>query len=151
MKQNNHIRTFGSFSFFKNIEYIKNTASGAVIFSNNKAYFIKERSYYIVNYLCIKHLTSLNGYNDAVKNIFNYYRNIPVVLNDNLILIYTNSLKDYHNIFINFSNINEINKVKDGLLITFKSGNNLTVEISLNYYRSQLKRINKIITYLNII
>ncbi|HHW79470.1 MAG TPA: hypothetical protein GX742_01560 [Acholeplasmataceae bacterium] len=129
-----NIRTFGSFSFFQTIDYMINDSDGSLIFSKGHKYRFKERNYYIVNYIMKIHLTSLKAYYDALGMFLEIKYKPPIYLNDNLIIIATSHLKDYDNIFINYTNIKEIKDLGNIRKLIFKSGTTLETKLTLKYF-----------------
>lgn len=130
-----------SFSFYKNIDYIKNKSFGAVISIKNNEYQINNRSLYIVQNLCLYNLFSLEGYYQGVKKVTNYKYNIPVLINYDLILISSLGIKEYDNLWINFNNVHCFDELNN---IVFKSGSKLIFNNSRNYYNKQIEKINTI-------
>lgn len=143
------VRTFGSFSFFQMIDYIKNDCNGSVIFSQNKEFLIKERAYYVANYICKLHLTNIEAYYQATKSILNLHYKLPIYLSKHLIFLTTNSLKNYNNIFINYANIKS-NTYNDNLaIIYFNSGTKLATKITNTTFDNYITKLFIIKKHLN--
>ena len=148
MKKNNNrtsIRTLGSFSFYQEINYIINDSLGSIIFTNNEKILIKERAFYVVNYICMNYLTSIETYNKALRNILGFKYKIPIYLSSNLIIIFTKNIKAYYNIFINYNNILSAVKVNEKIVLTFKNNETLNTEYSVKSFNNQVNRINILI------
>lgn len=143
------IRTIKSFSFFQNLNYISNNKDGSIVLINKTKYQFKERASYVCNYISSLRLTSINSYNEGIKNIFTFKYNIPLVLSNTLILIPTNSYKLYENIWINYSEIKDYIINEFGHLnIIFKDQSTLETKMNLKYYNKQLEKILMIKDYL---
>lgn len=125
-----------------------NDANGTMLFSNNTKYHFKERSLYITNRIANIYLTSLKSYYYALSNVIDAKYNNPLYLNNKVILIATRAIKDYNNIWINFSQVKNF-KIEDKLTtLYFYSGNELVISISKNYLGKQIKKIKEIEKYL---
>lgn len=147
------IRTFGSFSFYRNIEYIRNDADGSKIYIEKDFIQVKERVNYIIEYICKSYLTSFKSYREATNNLFSYAYCCPLILNNNVVFIFTKGFKNYDNIAINYSLIKRVQETKNGLEITFNSLNKLTVDKTINsFYKTveKIEKINKHRDYMNI-
>lgn len=144
-----NIRTLGSFSFFQTIDFIKNDSKGSIIFSQKQEILIKERAYYIINHICKLHLTTIKAYYEAAKSILNLHYKLAIYLNERLIIISTNDLKNYNNIFINYANVSEISTNNNLINFHFKSGTILKTNITKSAYNNYIKRISIIKKHLN--
>lgn len=65
----------------------------------------KETIYNLLNNICLKQLTTLNGRVEAIKQVYKIFKFVPIYINDNLIFqpIYPN--KNWNQIYINICNI----------------------------------------------
>lgn len=138
----NIARTKKSFSFYQNLEYVKNSLDGSIIYINNTMYNSKRRSKYIIELILKAHLTTIKGYYQGVSYYLNYKYNIPICLNKELILIQSGSIKEYDTFWINYAKV----KIISNNTIHFHSGNKLKYNNSDSYWVNQIKKVNKIIS-----
>lgn len=136
------------FSFYQNIEYYYNDIDGTLLFSNNRKYLIKERSYYITNTIAKRYLTSISSYFNALNNIITTKYNNPLYLDSKMILIATKNIKCYENIWINFALIKNYSINNDLTKITFESGNKIVINTTKDYLIKQIIKIKEIERYL---
>lgn len=115
------------------INYIRNTNEGAKVYPSHSVCGRSSLGY--IKKLCMKQLFTLDGYLKALKNELNISYKAPIFINYDLIFISTKSLKHYDNIFINFTQIKEVNDLKDSIGIIFKNNDYLEVEISPKTYK----------------
>lgn len=148
MRKVESIKTYQHYYLFQTINYIENTALGTKINTHLTEKYYKESSIYIINYICLAHLKSYKSYKEAIKKIFNYHYNIPLILNENIILIPTENIQSYNNKWINISNVKLITKVSnDETKLMFKNGLEYTFNISTDKINTYTKRIDKILQY----
>ena len=142
------IKGLWPFCFYQNLEYYTNDSNGSILFSNNKPYLIKERSLYITNHLAKRYLTSVNSYFKALKEVISSKYNNPLYLDLKMILIASKGIKEYENIWINFSNIKNFEISNKQTIIIFHSGNKLSLNVGKNYLVKQINKIKEIESYL---
>ncbi|MDY0276648.1 MAG: competence protein ComK [Acholeplasma sp.] len=145
------IRTIKSFSFFQNIEYLANNPLGSLVCINSEKHVFKERSIYITNYICKLHLTSIKSYYEGISLVFSKEYKVPIVLSKNIILIHTHRMDDYDNIWINYAMVERISSENDKVVIQFKSGKVLMVDINIAYLLKQINKIERIVSYFEMI
>lgn len=126
------------------IEYIINHPTGSIIFFTEDMIYSKKNALSIVKSLCIEGLTTYDGYIKAVKKKFNYSYRIPVYLSEELCLFQTQRVRDYENIWINYTAIKDMINLKDKTELHFKSGKKLIINIRLNQIHEQIRRIHDI-------
>lgn len=102
------------------IKYLKklNRATG-VYFLDNQFETINENINILLNRICLQSFTTLKGRVEAINQIYGFYKNVPIYLNNNLILFNTSNQKDLDNIYINSINIIDIHKDENGTKIIF--------------------------------
>ena len=93
-------------------------------------------------------LSNLDAYINSIKIIFNYKYNIPVYINNKIILISIRNIKDYNNIWINYINIEKLVYSNNKTNIIFKNGEKLEINRSINYLKEQEDKIINIKNYL---
>lgn len=75
----------------------------------------------------------------------------PIYLSETLILFPIKRIDDFDNTWINYVNINLVEKDNSGKFINvyFKNDDVLKVNVTFNYYLAKKEQINKIFDYLN--
>lgn len=100
-----------------------------------------------ISKLAIAHLFTIDGYRYAIKHVLPFKNKIPIYYSNNTLLFYIKSKAD-EKYFINYFEIFKIcydNKI----LILFKSGEQLELNISKKMIEKELKKINTLLNYLN--
>lgn len=136
------------FSFYQNLEYFHNDSNGSLIFINNKRYYVYERSLTVLQEVMSFYLTSYQSYFKTVTKVLNSKYNNPIVLGAYFSFIKTTNLNSYENIWINYQMISDIIAENQKLIITFISGNQLIINLKINYLDKQINKIIRLKTYL---
>lgn len=134
---------------YQNLNYMINSSLGSTLFLENEVINYRERILYVVDYMLKLNFSNLDAYLNSVKIIFNYKYNIPVYINDKIILISIRNIKDYNNIWINYINIEKLVSINNKTNIIFKNGEKLEINRSINYLKGQEDKIINIKNYLN--
>ncbi|MCL2521522.1 MAG: competence protein ComK [Erysipelotrichales bacterium] len=121
------------------LEKIINTAFGAKLVYQDKELLFKESTLKVIRNLCERRLFTLEGYLQAVKKILPISYKIPIVITDNFVLFQTESSRNFTNIWINYKAIMDTKEVDKKLIITFLSGNSLTI----NWTKKGFKRLEE--------
>lgn len=117
---------------------------GTNIFINNEKFISKTNIMQIINYICYYHLFSYGGYKAAILKTFNKKQLIPIYLSEKLILIPTERIRNYENIWFNYKEVKSISKVDNKTIIEFFSGNQIIIKTSLNSLKKSIKLIEHI-------
>lgn len=142
------IRTIKSFSFFQDIEYIMNNEYGSVVCLRKKQIQIKERSLYIINYICKLKLTSVKSYATGIELTLDYKYNIPILLSQQLYLCPLGNIQKYETIWINYKEISNIRLDNEKIILCFYSGNEILVEKNFSFWKQLENKVLKIEKYL---
>jgi hypothetical protein len=143
------IKSTYDLEIYQNLNYMINSSLGSTLFLENEVINYRERILYVVDYMLKLNLSNLDAYLNSVKIIFNYKYNIPVYINDKIILISIRNIKDYNNIWINYINIEKLVYSNNKTNIIFKNGEKLEINRSINYLKGQEDKIINIKNYLN--
>jgi hypothetical protein len=100
-----------------------------------------------IDKLALKHLFSIESYRKAVRDILPLKNKIPIYFSSKLFLFYLRS-NDKSLYYINFYEILKICFTKN-IIIIFKNGEKLELEISKEIVNRELKKIKIISNYLN--
>ncbi|WP_026391720.1 competence protein ComK [Haploplasma modicum] len=143
------IKSTYDLEIYQNLNYMINSSLGSTLFLENEVISYRERILYVVDYMLKLNLSNLDAYLNSVKIIFNYKYNIPVYINDKIILISIRNIKDYNNIWINYINIEKSVSINNKTNIIFKNGEKLEINRSISYLKGQEDKIINIKNYLN--
>jgi len=92
-----------------------------------------------INNLCIKSHSTIDGRINASKKILLKNSKVPFIINDNILVFPTKSLRDYETILINFFSVMSFKKVqKNKTEIIFNDLTKITIDISLNVLKNQM-------------
>ncbi|WP_162164081.1 competence protein ComK [Acholeplasma hippikon] len=127
------------------INYIKNDFDGGMTYPNKE--LIERSALGVIKKLCMRNLFTLEGYLKATKKTFNLGYKVPIYINDHHIFIYTKALKDYDNIFINYTEIKEVKSNKFGIEITFNNLEKIEVKLSIKNYKRLVMTIFSLYKY----
>ena len=126
------------------IEYMANHQKGTIIYQTDDTRITNHTLLYTVNELCMKHLSTYEGYRESVKRVHEIKELIPIYLCETLQLIPTKRFKEYDNIYYNYAAIDHYHKVDNGIEIHFISGRKLVIEQTQSFFIKQLEKLAKI-------
>lgn len=134
--------------FYQNLEYFYNNNLGTLIFLINEKVQYNYSAKHFLNYLCSLSLTSTNAYNNALKKLFKYSYNNPVLIN-NLSIIIGGNINKFETIYFNLRNVTDIKELNNKqTLITFKSGRSIVINKNINFLSNQTIKLEKLKRYL---
>lgn len=142
------IKSTYDLGIYQNLNYMVNSSLGSTLFLENEVINYRERILYVVDYMLKLNLSNLDAYINSIKIIFNYKYNIPVYINNKIILISIRNIKDYNNIWINYINIEKLVSINNKTNIIFKNGDSLEINRGINYLKVQEDKIINIKNYL---
>ena len=129
------------------IKYITNTVYGCNIYHTTHQTSLNINNLSLVKKMCLEELFSYEGYLKGVKAKFGSVRLIPVYINKNILLIPTKRVRDYENIWLNYSQILLIESSDNKTKVTFKDYTNITINIKYHNFIKRIKLAKKIINY----
>lgn len=127
------------------IYYIQNENDGAYIYPNKKRANFTALS--VIKNICIKHLTSLESYLKAVKNILDSRYRIPIVLSSKYAFFSTKAMRNIDSIWINYFAVKEIIYLEKTIVFIFDVHHRLEIEISSKNYQRLVSLIFKVLKY----
>ncbi|WP_162146945.1 competence protein ComK [Acholeplasma granularum] len=127
------------------IYYIKNEQDGAYVYPNRRISGYSALT--VIKKLCLKHLTTLEGYIKSVKPIIDDKYKIPVVLSHKYAFFSTKSMRDYDSIWINYMAIKEIVYLDKNILFIFDEKYQLSIKLSTKSYQKLVRIIIIILKY----
>lgn len=129
--------------------YIKRSTEGLELCGKNGVVFIDSTLKKYINKLCLKKLSTYDGRRQATAKYLKEKCNIPIYINEDIILYPTKSIRCYDTVFVNFKEVLSIKKVSKGYTsFTFTNLFEIELEVSINKILNQHKRIEKLIYYL---
>lgn len=126
------------------MKYIKRSKEGILVLDKKATYLQRGLKQYI-NDLCIKNLSTIEGREKAAKKLLNITSNLPVYVNEEIILFPTKSIRNYDCVYLNFHKILTLKK-QDNISskVIFDDLSEVVVGISLKKLKRQLLRANTI-------
>lgn len=127
------------------IYFIKNESDGAYIYPNRRR--SGASSIAVIKKLCIKHLTTLEGYLKSARLITNCRYKIPIVLSSKYVFFSTKAIHDFDSIWINYMQIREIIYLERHIIFIFDEQYQLKIEFSTKNYQRLVTLIFKVLKY----
>ncbi len=120
------------------------------IFENKTEKICNKTINWVINDICKQNLFEYAGYIKACKSILNLGYNIPVYLNNNLILFCLGNKKKFDNMWINYKAIKGLFKDEfNNTVILFQNNLKLKVETEYNKVLKIIKKCKIIEDYKN--
>jgi competence protein ComK len=133
-----------------NMQYIKRSENGIEIGTEKGIINVNSTLKKYINDLCLKNLSTFEGRRVATSKLLMENNNIPIYINEEIILYPTKSIRCYDTVFVNFNDVLSIKKNKNGhTSLIFTNLSEIVIEISFKRILKQHLRINKILDYLN--
>lgn len=130
------------------IKYIINNAFGSTIYKTSGNSLSKKSNLSIIKDLCIKHLFTYEGYLKACKKIFNKTQLVPVYISPYLQFLPTKRVRDYENIWINFSAIKTYKKYENNKTkLIFKDNKFLIINMRYHLFEKNILFLEKLKKY----
>ena len=130
--------------------YVKRHNNGIKVLDESKEHILNIGVKSYLNSLCMKNLSTFDGRKKALAKLLGQKSNIPIYINDEIIVYPTKSLREYDMYFINYHGVLSLRKLdNDNTLFVFKNLEELTINISFKRIIKQHKRVEFIIQYLN--
>jgi len=130
--------------------FIKRSKEGIEIGSENGSLYVNSSLKKYINNMCLKKLSTYDGRRESVSKFLNENNNIPIYVNDDIILYPTKSIRCYDTVFVNFNEVLSIKKHRNGYTsLIFTNLSEILLKISFNRILKQHSRINKILEYLD--
>lgn len=127
------------------IYYIKNEADGGYVYPNRRK--IAQSAKGALNKICMKYLTTLEGYLKSVEKIVTIKYKIPIVLSDSIAFFPTNGMKSYDVIYLNFFAIEEIIYLENEIVFIFDDIHQLKINFKTKNYQRLVQTIFIILNY----
>lgn len=129
------------------IKYIINTPYGSKIFKLYEIIESKLNNLSIIKRLFIENLCTYEGYIKAVSKTFNIKHNIPVVINKDNLFIPLKRVRDYDNIWINYSSVITYNKFENQTIIIFKDFEQKVINLKYNIFLKRVETLKQIMKH----
>lgn len=131
------------------IKYIVNTPYGSKIIKSNKILLSKDNNLTIIKKMCIENLFTYEGYLKAINKLFSKKHNIPVFINRDNQFIPIKRVRDYDNIWVNYSQVLTYKKYDNQTVIIFKDYQQLEINLKVNLFEKRVKMLYEIYRYKN--
>lgn len=130
--------------------FMKRSQEGIELVSELGVQYVNSTLKKYVNEMCLKNLSTYEGRKVSIGKFLKENNNIPIYVNDGIVLYPTKSIRCYDTVFVNFIEVLSIKKVKNGYTcFIFTNLSELLIEISFKKILKQHARINKILNYIN--
>ena len=106
----------------------------------------------IIKNSCLYFGSSLEGRKEGTKHLINCEMKVPIIVEDSqsLIIFPTYSYRNNKNVWISYNNMLKYSKIdNEHTLLSFKQGNDITVDITYNIIDNQIIRCIKLEAALN--
>ena len=131
------------------MNYIRRNKDGIEVNGELGSIYINNSLKKYINNLCLKNLSTYDGRRDSTMKFLKENNNIPIYVNDEMILYPTKSIRCYDTVFVNFKEVLSIKKVGNGYTsFIFTNLSEIKLKVSINRIKKQHIRIKKIIDYL---
>ena len=132
------------------MNYIKRNNDGIEVNNDFGTININSSLKKYINSLCLKNLSTYDGRRTSIGKLLDENNNIPIYVNDDIILYPTKSIRCFNTVFVNFIEVLSVKKVDKGYTsFIFTNLSEITLEVSIHKVKKQHARILKIIEYLN--
>lgn len=130
--------------------YIRRFNNGIEISSEKGTIQLSSTLKKYINEMCIKSFSTYEGRRISASIFLRESNNIPIYVNEEIMLYPTKSIRCYDTVFVNFNEVLSIKKVKSGVIcFIFTNLSEIVIETSYKKILKQHYRINKILDYLN--
>ncbi len=130
--------------------FIKRSIDGLEIGTEKGITYMNSTLKKHINDMCLKNLSTYEGRRISTSKLLNENNNIPIYVNEEVILYPTKSIRCYDTVFVNFHEVLSIKKGENGYTsFIFTNLSEILIEISYKRILKQHFRINKILDYLN--
>jgi len=126
------------------MNYIRRSIDGIEISDNG----IRQLDVSLIQYLnqlAFLGLREVKSIQVIIKRKFGIKTNIPIVINREIALVLTKSIRDFDCILVNAQEIYQISDQSETSKITFFDGSNIEVKMSYSLLRKRLKQVRDIV------
>jgi len=133
-----------------NMYFIKRSQEGIEIGNELGIKYVNSTLKKYINEMCFKHLSTYEGRRVSTSKFLKENNNIPIYVNDAIVLYPTKSIRCHDTVFVNFNEVLSIKKVENGYTcFIFTNLSEILIKISFKKILKQHARINKILNYIN--
>jgi len=129
------------------MNYIKRSTHGVAVYGKENKVYNKGLIDY-VNTLCIRNMSTFQGRKEAVSKLLLSKTNLPIYVNEDVILYPTKSLREYDSILINYHNVLSFRSENEGTKIIFKDLSMLDLTENSQKIEKQHKKVKNILNHL---
>jgi competence transcription factor ComK len=120
------------------IEYMKQQSEGLAVYQTDSIEFYRMSTLRYIKLKCEHALFTYDGYIKSCKKISNSSYKIPVIIDDETMLIPCGNTRQYETIWVNYPAIKSITECSEGIYFTFISGRELKLKITRTIWMRQL-------------
>lgn len=129
--------------------YIKIHSSGCIlVYPNFKHVLANQRPTYYIKKLMSLYLMDYHGYRKAILNVFKTNYKTPIVMNEATIFIQIHQETHLNHLWINYRAVNHYYRDQNHLLIKFLDDTILNIDVSIQVFEKQIKKIETILIYI---
>jgi competence protein ComK len=127
------------------MNYVIRSTEGVMVFDQIKREYKTSLRKYI-DELCIKNLSTFDGRQNASFSILKTKVNVPIFVNDKVLLFPTKSIRNYDCHYINFYSVLSVRKYdEDRTKIYFSDLSELVIDINISKIRRQLQKTRELL------
>lgn len=127
--------------------YIYNENNLAIIVCKERVQKAESTAFSIVKGLCKRELFSYESRSMLTKNKLNIKTKIPIYINENVLLMPTNSPKRYDTHWINYYEVFSFEKYFNGTIILFYNLNEKLLDVSYKSFKIMMEKASIINKY----
>lgn len=135
----------------KTILYIEKIEKSSIIhYINNQTEKVDVSINKILNNICLRHLTTLEGRLEAIKSNFNIIKNVPIYIDEKLVLFVVLNKLNNNLLYINSIYIKSIEQLIDNIKVVFYDGQYILIESNLQTVFKNYEKCLKIKKKINL-
>lgn len=131
------------------MKYIKYSNELLYVFLEKKTIMCQVLPLRFIKELCYSRLVSYEGMVFATKKKLNIKTNVPIYLSSDLVLFPTKSPRLKETIWVNYRKILKFKKLAHLTIITFNTGDEITLDCSFEFVKKKIFECDKIIKHLS--
>ena len=144
-----YVYMFGNIDLVIIMNYITRSEYGIIVGSNKCDEILNDSLLNYINKLCIKNMSSFEGRKHASKQLLKSSSNLPILVNDELFIFPTESVRNGSCFYINYFSILCIKTNYDGKTkIIFIDLSEIIVDISRFRILKQMKRVELLLSHI---
>jgi competence transcription factor ComK len=119
------------------IEYIKQQEQGLAVYQMDAIDYYQMSTLRYIKLKCEQALFTYDGYIKSCKKLLKSSYKIPVIIDDETMLIPCGNTRLYETLWVNYPAIKGVNECAEGILLTFLSGRVIKLAITRTIWMRQ--------------